>query len=724
MKLKKKVVLQILEKSAVPLSLSQIRHRLGVKKQQHAKLKALLKKLVLKGKLHHAQGKFMHPKTKPPPQTFPPKFPRQQLTTAGMIGSFSKNPRGFGFVSVDRGRDVYVAKRDQQGALDGDRVEIVFMRSRHSGARKGKIVRIVERQYKHFLARLVRGKRVTLALPLYEKSNLPAVVISAENDLTEAQSGDLITGILTPSPPGCKDRYGKILRILPVQMVDELAFDLILTENQIATEFSEEARKGAESFSRRVCYQPDSGRVDLRYLEFVTIDGKDARDFDDAVYAEKQENGNYRLWISIADVAHYVQPNQPIDEEAYQRGTSVYFPTHAIPMLPEALSNHLCSLRPKVNRLTLTCEMEMDATGAVLDYSIYESIIRSQARLNYEEVADFLEEKTSTIGNKKIQKSLETMYQLSQILAKKRYLRGAVNFSFPEYRTELNKNREVTGFRKDFQSVSMKLIEQLMLEANETVARHCLKHKLPGLYRVHDKPDMFKMEKFQNTFWSLGIAEKLSRLHDSKNINKLLQSTLHHPNRYQIQLLLLKSMALACYRTNNQGHFGLAAEYYTHFTSPIRRYPDLIVHRALKAQILSQRKGKRLKARPIDSEIAEHLSQQERKAEVAEKQSLELVKIIFLEKYLGQSLTAQVNAVHANGIQVELTDLCLECFLPLESLNDDFYYYDETRLALRGNHSNYLVQAGTRLRVHLVRTDRINRKLGFQLENWLENQAA
>lgn len=737
MKLKKKVILQILEQSGVPLSLSQIRQRLGLKKQQHIKLKALVNQLILKGTLSQDKSKFTLPAkgvidsrvaALPKKRKFSTATSKtaskKPSNTPGVIGVFSKTPRGFGFVNTGGERDVYIPEKNQHGAMDGDRVEIAMFQSRNLGSSKGKIIKIVERNPRYFLARLARGKQMTLAMPINEKSGLRPMVILPKNDLAEAKSGDLITGVLVEPPFETKDLYGEILKVMPVQTIDELAFDLILTENQIMTEFSKEACDEAEKFSQRVLHRLDSGRTDLRNLDFVTIDGKDARDFDDAVFVEKQASGNYRLFVSIADVAHYVRPGQPIDQEAYQRGTSTYFPTHAIPMLPEALSNNLCSLRPQVNRFTLTCEMEIDSEGEVLDYSIYESVIRSQARLNYEEVAAFMEGRPHSIQNKKACAALKVMAQLFPILAKKRYKRGSLDFSFSETKVALNEKREVTGFRKDYQSVSMQLIEQFMLEANETVARHCLKYKLPGLYRVHDKPDMSKMEKLQSTFWYFGIAVKPSHLRDPRKINKVLKKIKDHPNRDQIQVLFLKSMALACYRNTNEGHFGLAAEHYAHFTSPIRRYPDLIVHRALKAKLEADRAGKRCRKSAISSEIAEYLSRQERRADQAERQSFDLIKVIFMESYLGQSLKAQVISTNSAGVMIELTDLCLECFLPLETFNDDFYHYDEVRLILQGRQTNHVIQTGTMLNVQVVRTDRINRKIEFLLEDWFENKVA
>ncbi len=727
MNLKKKVVLRILEQSGAPLSLKQIRHRLGVKKQQLAKLKALLDVLILKGKLEQVGGEFLLASKRSCASQSPPSLHKKahanKSILPGLKGIFSKTPRGFGFVSMAKGQDVYISRRDRHGALDGDRVEVVLTGSRRPGQRKGKIVGIVEKKPRSFLARLVRGKRMTLALPINKNSELPPVVISPQDDLAEARSGDLISGILVPALAHSKDIFGKILKVLPAQTVDELAFDLILTENQIATEFSEEACRTAENLPQRVLFHAESGRVDLRALGFVTIDGKNARDFDDAVYVEKQDSGTFRLFVAIADVAHYVRPNCPIDQEAYQRGTSVYFPTHAIPMLPDILSNHLCSLRPGVNRLTLTCEMEINAEGQVRDFSIYESLIRSQARLTYEEVAAFLEGNPPNIRSNKIRDSLRIMYELSELLARKRYKRGAIDFIFPEFRVELNETGEIVGFRKEFQSVSMRIIEQFMLEANESVAQHCLRYDLPGLYRVHDKPDKFKMEKLQNTFWRLGLSDKAVSFRNSQKINQFLRKLKGHPHRHQIQLMLLKSMALASYRTGNKGHYGLAAKHYTHFTSPIRRYPDLIVQRALKTKLRADRMGKPYHGKTVPPEVAEHLSQQERKAELAERQSYELIKTIFLERYLGQFLEAQVVAVHSAGLTTELTDHRIECFVPMKALHDDYYHYDERRLLLYGQNSNRLVQAGTLLQLQMTRADQVQRTIEFRLERWLDEPA-
>lgn len=723
MKLKKKAVFRIFEKSQVPLTLTQVRHRLGIRKKQQLVLKSFLLELVVQGKLVRHHGKY----GLPPSHTDSPKHPKTQDEVTpqkikhgptGSVGMFSRTSQGFGFVDVGPGSpDIYVPQEKQNGAMDGDRVEVELFKSRRPGRQRGKIVNILERSQQRFIAHLRRGKSVTLAIPVNENSPLGPVIIKAEDDVSDAASGALIEGTLIPDTSKSKNVFGKILRVLPETSVDELAFELILSENQIQTKFSPDALEQAKNFPTRVTYSASSGRRDLRDLGMVTIDGEDARDFDDAVFAEKLSSGNFRLWVSIADVAHYVRPNDAVDQDAYQRGTSTYFPTHAIPMLPEALSNSLCSLRPNVNRLTMTCEMEINPSGEVIRSDVYESVIRSQARLTYTEVTNFLEGETSTIRKPTVQAALTVMQELAVILGKKRHKRGAIEFAFPEFRALLNDKREVLGFEKKYQSISMKLIEQFMLEANETVARFCVEHNLPSLYRVHEKPDVIKLEKLRDTFWYFGVPYKASKLHKAGQINQLLEKLKGHASAAQMQVLLLRCMAQACYRVDNGGHFGLSAEFYTHFTSPIRRYPDLIVHRAIKAKLKGER-NKPQKEGQMGEEVASHLSQQERRADVAERQSINLVKTILMERYQGQTLPAEVVSITPAGAIVEFSELQVEAFLPVEMLKDDYYQHDPVRLALVGMRNNRLVQAGEQMQVTVLRTDRIERIIELELESW------
>ncbi len=650
------------------MSTKQIRGALGLKKAATAKLKAELQKLIKEGKIDKQGNRYywdsktknkadQRDSVKGKREKFKNEFirehsPVRRHKSSSSItekGCFTRNQKGFGFVAIGKGRsDIFIGRNEQGFAMEGDLVEIEIYRKRgFRGKSKGAIIKVLQRASSEILARLKRTKHSTVAEPVQRDSGLPFLWISPEEDLPELESGTLIEAEILEEKKPSKKSYpapcGRVLRALTDTNDHELGFQLILKENMIRTKYPPEALEYAKKFSRQVRFDKSSGRRDLRELDFVTIDGKNARDFDDAVcvISDSESPGGFRLLVSIADVAHYVRPNDPVDQEALQRGTRVYFPTHAVPMLPEVLSNNLCSLRPNVNRMTLTCDMRINPEGNVIDYSIFESIIRSRARLIYEDVADLIEGRTSTIRDPKLKANIRRMHKLAKILEGKRIQRGAVQFSFAEETFEFDADQQMVGVGRSFQSSSMKLIEQFMLEANETVARHCVKNKLPALFRVHDVPDIRKLRKLQQTFFRFGVRTPLAKLIDPQQFNAVIEQIQQLPQFEQLQVLLLRAMALADYQTSNKGHFGLAAKYYTHFTSPIRRYPDLLVHRAIKENLqqdhTSDKKSNSRAHQAVNSEIAEMCSQQERRAEKAERQSIDLMKVDFLAPHTGQT---------------------------------------------------------------------------------------
>ena len=394
-------------------------------------------------------------------------------------------------------------------------------------------------------------------------------------------------------------------------------------------------------------------------------------------------------------------------------------------MLPEVLSNNLCSLRPNVNRLTLTCEMRINPEGNVTGYSISESIIRSRARLIYEDVADLIEGRPSSISDPKLKSNIRRMHKVAKILEHKRIERGSVQFSFAEEVFEFDAYKQMVGVGRSYQTSSMKLIEQFMLEANETIARHCVKNKMPDLFRVHDIPDIRKLRKLQQTFFKFGVRTPLAKLVDPRQFNAVIEQIQDLQQFEQLQALLLRALPLAVYLPANKGHFGLAADYYTHFTSPIRRYPDLVVHRSIK-QKLHQQQSSNIKSKhsiihKVSSEMADLCSQQERRAEKAERQSIDLMKVDFLAPQTGQTFQASVTSVEKQGFKVNLESHGFEWFLPIESIPDDSYYYDETALCLHGRRKNRTLQAGQRLEIRLLRADPVYRMLEFEVERWLES---
>jgi ribonuclease R len=769
MKLNKGAVLRLMEAQGTLLTAKQLRGLLGLKKSQSPKLKAWLRKQVEKGALVQQGVRFGSTRLlehasdgQNPPQTpfakggrrsrgdFSQTENRQPRTDSreptaenrqprtenrkpahSLQGRFDRNRRGFGFVMVGDGEpDLFIGEDEQNGAMDGDTVEVELLRRRgFRGRRKGIIVRILKRANSTLLARLERKKSAVVAIPVNTNSGLAKLRIPREYDDLEIPDGTLVEVELLETESGTgRFPQGRIVRSLAEVNLHELAFERIIQENQVRTEYPEAALAYAEQFSTRIVFDPQSGRTDLRDLPFVTIDGRTARDFDDAVAVEQRDGGRYRLHVAIADVAHYVQPGDPVDAEAVERATSVYFPTHAVPMLPEALSNELCSLRPGVNRLVLACSLEITPEGEVADYTICEGLIRSRARLVYDDVEELLQGRPSPIRSPELQESLRLMHKLSQLLERKRGERGAIQFSFAEETIELDEENRMTGVSYREQNSAMRLIEQFMLEANETVARHCVRHKLPALYRVHELPNPLKLKKLQQVFWRFGVTTPMARLQKPSGFNEVCEQIRELPNREQLQVLLLRCMALAVYRTENLGHFGLAAEFYAHFTSPIRRYPDLCVHRGLKHWLAQQRlQGLDLKARKqlqvprpeVLPELAEQCSQQERKAEKAELQSTDLLKVSFLERFLGEGFTATIRAVSNAGLKVQLDPHNLRWFLPLEALTDDWYSFDEETLTLLGRRRQRLVQVGDRLQLRLLRADVLQRTLDFEAVRWL-----
>ena len=734
------------------MSAKQIRGALGLKKSATAKLKAELQKLIRDGIIDKQGSRyflamendaakdirvhFKGKKKKYKDQLISVQRPAKGRKSRFAIterGIFTRNQKGFGFVAIGRGRsDVFIGQKEQGFAMEGDIVEIqIYSKRGFSGKRKGSVIKVLERASREMLARLKRTGRTTVAVPVNLNSGLPFLWIAEEDDLPELESGTLIEVEILEESRRTSKKYpapcGRVLRALNDTNDHQLGFQLILKENMIRTEFPEETLDYVNNFPTQVRYDSASGRRDLRDLNFVTIDGKNARDYDDAVCVipDSKSSGGFRLFVSIADVAHYVQPNDPVDKEALMRGTSVYFPTHAVPMLPEVLSNNLCSLRPNVNRLTLTCEMRISPEGNVTGYSISESIIRSRARLIYEDVADLIEGRPSSISDPKLKSNIRRMHKVAKILERKRIERGSVQFSFAEEVFEFDADKQMVGVGRSYQTSSMKLIEQFMLEANETIARHCVKNKMPALFRVHEIPDIRKLRKLQQTFFRFGVSTQLTKLVDPRQFNAVIEQIQDLQQFVQLQVLLLRALPLAMYLTANKGHFGLAADYYTHFTSPIRRYPDLVVHRAIK-QKLHQQHSSNIKSKlrvihKVSSEMAELCSQQERRAEKAERQSIELMKVDFMAPHTGQTFQASVTSVEKQGFKVNLESHGFEWFLPIESMPDDSYYYDETALCLHGRRKNRTLQAGQRLEIRLLRADPVYRMLEFEVERWLES---
>ncbi|MDH5752709.1 MAG: VacB/RNase II family 3'-5' exoribonuclease, partial [Deltaproteobacteria bacterium] len=491
----------------------------------------------------------------------------------------------------------------------------------------------------------------------------------------------------------------------------------IIADTGLTTEFS----RGTHAEMERLPASPDissgQGRVDLRNRLFVTIDGKDARDFDDAVCLEAMENGNWRLLVSIADVAEYVLPGTAVDDDAYRKGTSVYFPGQVYPMLPHALSNDLCSLKPRVPRLCLTCEMELTAGGQRVGHRIFESTIRSQARLTYGQVQQYFDTGTRGTLTGPVAAMLAEMRRLAKVLRDKRSKRGSLDFTFPEYRFDLDQKGYPKRINVFYPNEATRLIEQLMLEANEAVAWEASRLELPILYRVHDPPPGDLVDDLLLKLWNFGLSASREDLLSSPGLKGILAQARDNPRFEQIELAVLKSLSQARYREENSGHFALGAEHYTHFTSPIRRYPDLLLHRALKSHI---RKRPEPPALPANAGLA--LSTLERIASEAEQRVNRLYKVMFMEKHVGEVFNGTVTGLSERGVQLSLDEYPVDGWLPSEKIPGPRLRYDRRKDILTAS-GRRPVKLGDRLSVQLNRADRLTQELDFSLISWGEKKS-
>jgi len=487
--------------------------------------------------------------------------------------------------------------------------------------------------------------------------------------------------------------------------LEGMAYRKILEENNIEIPFPKQVQQQAESFPDP---QLEGSRVDLRSKPFVTIDGADAKDFDDAIYAEATETG-FTLWVAIADVSEYVTNKSPLDKEAQRRGTSVYLPQAVVPMLPEALSNELCSLQAGVPRLTLCAEMEINFKGEPIGFKVYESLIQVKTRLTYGQVDQLFETDQWSFGDD-LKERMLAYKEFAQVLRNKRQTRGAINFSLPEVDFEFNEINEVTGVHQTFQSDAMKLIEQFMLEANENVGQYCEDQRLSVLWRNHADPLPAKVEQLKSLLWNQNIRP--GNLQTGQDFNRLLKEAASSENPVLVEISLLRTLSLAGYGNQREGHFGLAATHYLHFTSPIRRYPDLIVHRAIKEHLA---KGK---PQRIASWLGEHTSNKEQQAKTAERSAVKLKRMSYMSRQIGQSYTARISGLSRQGAFCQIKEPFVEGYLPFAEISEDRYHLDEKSGVAQGRSTKRTLKIGQSVEVLLTGIDLRYSSLNFTWIDW------
>ena len=649
-----------------------------------------------------------------------------------VVGKLDGHPSGFGFVAPERAvegltRDIFVAAHNLKGALHGDRVVVRIERHREDGRAEGRVVEILERGAQIVVGRFdVEGSGLGFVQPFDKRLSSDIQIPRA--DTMQARAGDMVTVEVTRWPTPTRGPLGRVLEVLGDINDPGVDTEIILRKYNIPDEHGPEAVEEARRIGSEVREKDLKGRTDFRDRTVVTIDGEHARDFDDAISIEKLPNGNYWLGVHIADVAHYVQEGGALDTEAYDRATSVYFPERAVHMFPEELATGLCSLRPEVNRLVQSCLMEVSANGQVVRYEMHDGVIRSDARMTYTAVNAILTDRDAeTIAKyKSLVPMFETMRELFEILNLRRRRRGSIDFDLPEAQVVLDADGFIADIIASERNVAHRIIEEFMLLANETVAGHLESHGMPALYRIHERPDPLKVDQFEEFISAFGFslaapAGQVRPMHFQKLVDRIRGVPAERP----IAFLMLRTMQKARYDPTNVGHFGLAAETYTHFTSPIRRYPDLIVHRLLRE--LRTTKVEEERKAELDEELPEmgrHTSEMEKRAADAERELLQWKKVRFMTDKVGDVFDGYITGVAPFGMFVELVDHYVEGLVHVSTMADDYYRYREQQHSLFGENSRKTYRLGDQVRVQIIRVDMERRQIDLGLEDVLQKVRA
>lgn len=689
----------------VPMKIKELAIVLGVKKDQRPQLEQILNELMTEGRIVCSKrGKFS-------------KSEEKKIT-----GTFQAHPKGFGFVSVEGEKeDIFIPESETNGAMHMDTVEISVSPAVTGRRKEGKVLHVLERGMKQVVCTYQLNKNFGFAVPDNPKFGSD-IFIPLERSKGAVNGHKVVVEITQYGKKG-KNPEGKVVEILG--HINDPGVDIlsIVRAYGLPVEFDPKVMTQVEHVAKPVSEADMAGRMDLRDWQMVTIDGEDAKDLDDAV-SLTMDHENYILGVHIADVSNYVQEHSALDTEALKRGTSVYLVDRVIPMLPHALSNGICSLNQGEERLALSCIMTVNPKGEIIDHTITESVICVDRRMTYTNVKKILADHDPEVmaEYEPLVPMFEKMAELAAILRKKRMKRGSIDFDFPETKVILDKNGNPVDIRPYDRNVATKLIEDFMLAANETVAAEYYWRELPFVYRTHEQPDSEKIQKlstFINNFgYSLHIGS--DEVHP-KELQKLLEKIDGTSEEPLISRLTLRSMKQARYTVENTGHFGLAADCYCHFTSPIRRYPDLQIHRIIKDSLRGRLGEKRIgHYTQILPEVAKHASEMERRADEAERETIKLKKVQYMEKHIGETFAGVISGVAEYGFFVELENT-VEGLVRVTSLTDDFYQYYEETYELVGGATNRRFKLGQQVRVTVDNCDRIMRTIDFTLADSDEN---
>ncbi len=698
---KDRICAYISSKEYIPLMFDELAAVLDVPEEAKTELKEILDELCSEEKIYITKkNRYM-----------PVESERDTVT-----GKLSCNAKGyFGFVLQEGGEDIFVKGDDMNGALNGDTVVVRINETAVNGHREGKVIRIAQRGNSTLVGVFYNDDENHYFLRPDNRRIYTKIKV-APDDMMEAEIGDrAAVEIIGYDDDGV---YGSVLTVLGREDSLKGYIEGIIIEHEIKQTFDDETLKEAEAVPDSVT--DISGRTDFRNKLIFTIDGDDARDFDDAVSLDILDNGNYYLGVHIADVTHYVTEGSALDSEAFYRGTSVYLADRVIPMLPQKLSNGICSLNPNVDRLTLSVMMEIDKSGQVLSHSLEKSVINSKERMTYNNVTAILEGGTELRKRySHIVPTLEKMRELSDILEKMRSDRGAIDFDFPETAVIVDEDGEPVDIVPEERGISNKMIEEFMLTANETVAEYAYWSELPFVYRTHEPPSEDKINAFNSFISHFGLLLKGKLDKDNpvhpKALQNILEAVKGTPEERMVSSTMLRSLMKAEYKPENLGHFGLSAKYYCHFTSPIRRYPDLLIHRILKEFINGELDDRRLgHYTKLTAEASARSSETEVNAEYTERDVDELMKTAYMASYVGGEFKGVVANVTNFGMFVELEN-SVEGLVRVENMNEDYFEYDETASALIGHRTGITYKIGDEVEVVLMKADIMLRQLDMVL---------
>jgi len=641
-----------------------------------------------------------------------------------VVGRFQLTSKGFGFVIPDNkgeGKDVFIPPRAIGGAMNNDRV-MARIETRVSGMKpEGEVIRIIKRANNKIVGIFAKTGDFGFVVP--DDKRIGQDIYIARKNFGGAKPGQKVVIEITAWPEERKSAEGRIIEVLGTPGDVGLEILSIIKQNDLPLEFPEEVINASKRVPVKISDADLRGRRDLRALPVVTIDGEDAKDLDDAVFV-RQQGDDFLLGVHIADVSHYVRENALLDREARLRGTSVYLVDRVIPMLPERLSNGICSLNAGEDRLSMSCEMLVDRKGRIKAYEVFPSVIRVSKRLNYREVREILVDKDAVLLEKyrDLVPMLLEMEEVCKLLRNKRVVRGAVDFDFPEQKVILDEEGRPTDIVQRVRSISESIVEEFMLAANETVARHMSNQEWPFIYRVHDLPSEDKMTDLAQLLNNFNVKLPISEEIKPLEVQKALKQMQGRPEERLVATVTLRSMKQAVYQVENIGHFGLAAEYYTHFTSPIRRYPDLVVHRLLR-QWLQNPSLKASKRESLEAElgdIASNSSLRERAAAEAERATVDLKMAEYMAGHIGEEFDGTISGVTAFGMFVELAN-GVEGLVHISSLTDDYYEFQEQQYSLLGEHKRKAYRLGDKVRIEVLQVNITERNIDFIMAG--ENEA-